>query len=75
MKITERGQITIPKNLRHKYGLDQYVEIAVIEQGNQLVIVKAPAMQTPLDRVYGILKGLESQESTDEYIKALRGSE
>ena len=72
MQITERGQITIPKRLRLKYGLDASVEIEVVEKDNQLVIVKAPVGETPIDRIYGIL---QDGESSDDYIKTVRGIE
>ena len=70
MKITERGQITIPKRLRRKYGLNERVEIEVVERGGQLVIAKAPAAASPAERIVGIVR---MDESTDEYIAAIRG--
>ncbi|MEE8410442.1 MAG: AbrB/MazE/SpoVT family DNA-binding domain-containing protein [Myxococcota bacterium] len=67
-KVTERGQITISKPLRQKYGLSPGVEVEVVEENGQLVILKAP--RSPVDRVYGIVR---SDESSDDYIAAIRG--
>ena len=68
-KVTERGQITVAKPLRQKYGLNPGVEVEIIEDNGKLVIVKASHI-SPVDRVYGIAR---DNESTDEYLAAIRG--
>ena len=75
MRISERGQITIPKNLRDRFGLhhDVEVEISATEQG--LLIRKRAAAEHPVDRVYGILGAgaLGEGVSVDDYIEEIRG--
>ena len=70
MKLTSKGQLTIPKKLRTKFGLSVNSEIEVIEDGNTLRIIKKCGESTPVDRVYGILK---KRGSTDSYIEKMRG--
>ena len=56
MRISERGQITIPKPLRERYGLDHNVEVEVTPTDDGLLIRKQAAGGRPVDRVYGILR-------------------
>ena len=71
MRISERGQITIPKHLRERFGMhhNTEVEISPTEQG--LLIQKRTAAPHPVDRVAGILDG--AGFDIDEYIEDIRG--
>ena len=75
MKISERGQITIPKRLRERYGLHHGVEVEVCPAEDGLLIRKRAMAENPIDRVYGILRtdALGNGVSVDEYIEAIRG--
>jgi len=70
MKISERGQITIPKSLRNKLGLLKSVEIDVIPVKEGLLIQKRSRGKHPVDEVMGILK---RPSNTDRYIEEVRG--
>lgn len=70
MKIGERGQVTIPKTIREKYGLLPQVEVEFYEGENGVLIRKKTGKTSPIDKVYGILN---KYESTDPYIEAIRG--
>ncbi len=70
MKISERGQITIPQALREQMGLHRNVEIDITPVREGLLIRKRTASKHPVHRVYGILK---SQKNTDEYMEEIRG--
>ena len=70
MKISERGQLTIPKRLRDRFGMNQDVEVEITPAENGLLIRKRTTAEHPVDRVYGILgKG----GSTDAYLEEIRG--
>ena len=71
MHISERGQITIPKRFRQRYGLtkDTEVELTPTEEG--LLIRKRTHRLHPVDSLIGIL---ENPSSTDEYINEIRGT-
>lgn len=71
MTLTTKGQVTIPKNLRDKYGLDEHTEIEFVDEGGSIRIIKKGGGHTPVDSVYGILG--KKNEHTDVHIKKLRG--
>ena len=71
MRISERGQITIPKPLRERFGMHHNVEVEITPTENGLLIQKRAATLHPVDRVAGILAGAEFD--VDEYIEEIRG--
>lgn len=71
MRVSERGQITIPKPLRDRFGMHHNVEVEVTAAENGLLIQKRAATLHPVDRVAGILDG--SDFDIDEYIEEIRG--
>ena len=71
MRISERGQITIPKRRREQFGLNHNVEVEIIATERELLIQKRAAVLHPVDRVAGILDGADVD--IDEYIEEIRG--
>lgn len=71
MRISERGQITIPKALRDRFGLHRDVEVDISATDKGLLIQKRAAALHPVDRVAGVLDGVEFD--VDEYVEAIRG--
>ena len=70
MRISERGQITIPKPLRERFGMQPNVEVEITPTEEGLLIRKRPVAEHPVDRVYGLLDG---RGNTDDYIEEIRG--
>ena len=70
MRVSKRGQITIPKRLRYQYSMHCGVDIEVIPLRNGILIKKRTTDQHPVDRVYGLLC---KQENVDEYVEEIRG--
>jgi AbrB family looped-hinge helix DNA binding protein len=70
MKISERGQITIPKHLRDRFGLLKDVEVELIPERGGIFIQKQVNKRHPVDLVYGILN---SKSNTDDIIEEIRG--
>ena len=66
----ERGQVTIPKKYRDRYGIRPGTELDIVPKKEGLLIVKKKMNQNPFREVYGIL-GKESD--TDKIIEELRG--
>lgn len=56
MRVSERGQITIPKKLRERLGLDHNVEVDMQATGDGLLIRKKdpeqPAKKAAADRTW-----------------------
>jgi len=70
MKISERGQITVPKALRDRFGLHKDVEVEMISTREGILIQKRSRSKHPVDLVYGILG---QPSDTNTYIEEVRG--
>ena len=70
MRISERGQITIPKALRDRFGLQMDVEVELIPTKDGVLLQKRSRSNHPVDRMFGILN---KPSDTDRYIEQVRG--
>jgi antitoxin PrlF len=70
MKVSERGQITIPKALRDRFGIYKNVEVEMFPTKEGILIQKRSRRGHPVDSVYGILS---RPSDTDTYIEEVRG--
>lgn len=70
MNISERGQITIPKALRDRFGLNHNVEVEITPTDEGLLIRKRTTAQHPVERVWAIL---DDAGGTEDYIEEIRG--
>ena len=70
MRISERGQITIPNRLRDRFGLNKDVEVEITPTEHGLLIQKQSAAQHPVEKVSGIL---DEAFDVDQYIEEIRG--
>lgn len=70
MRVSERGQVTIPKRLRERYGMHHDVEVEMTPAEGGILIRKRTSGEHPVDRAYGILG---TGGSTDEYMAEIRG--
>ncbi len=68
-RVSEKGQVTIPKALRSRFGIRPGEEVMFREEDGRIVMEKAPRPGR-FDALYGILS---SEQSTDELIDELRG--
>lgn len=70
MKITTKGQVTIPQELRRKYGLDSSAEVEFVEEGGAILL-------RVLGRSPGRLAGLRGRGDvslgTEEILALTRG--
>ena len=71
MRISERGQVTIPKALRDRFGMNHNVEVEMIPTPKGILIHRRTAAEHPAERAYALLgKG----GSRDEYLEKIRGN-
>lgn len=73
MKLNTKGQVTIPADLRHRYGFAPGDEVEVIEDSGTLRIVRKEPLtagERAVQRVRGISAG---GISTDEILAMTRG--
>ena len=69
MKITTKGQVTIPKVIRERFGLRPGSEVRLVEEDRKIVLRKA-AGEDVWERYRGFLK---TNMRTDEIFRLLRG--
>ncbi|MDQ3784552.1 MAG: AbrB/MazE/SpoVT family DNA-binding domain-containing protein [Actinomycetota bacterium] len=70
-RVSEKGQVTIPKPLRDRLGIRAGAELEWEEQQGRLVATKV-SVRDPVDAVYGVLR---LNRPTDELLAELRGGD
>jgi bifunctional DNA-binding transcriptional regulator/antitoxin component of YhaV-PrlF toxin-antitoxin module len=75
MKVTIKGQVTIPPAIRKKHGFHALCEVEFVDQPNGVLLVKAgkPLRRTRI--VTTMLRGGKIKARTDEWLKLTRGDE
>ncbi len=66
--VSEKGQVTIPKPLRDRLGIEPGAVLDFREEAGELVAVKR-VTRDPVDAVYGVL---DLPAPTDELLRELR---
>lgn len=76
MRITSKGQVTVPAWIRRRYGLDEGTEVEFVVVGNAVQIVRAEGSETRGGRMVRRLRGSgTSGMSTEEIMELLRGED
>ncbi len=70
-KVTAKGQITIPKEIREQLGLHPGEDLG-FEKRNGAFFIKKAASKSPFDKWVGVLNRNKCKKS-DEIIVELRG--
>lgn len=68
-RVSEKGQVTIPKALRERLGIRAGTVLDFSEERGRLVATKR-ADRDPVDAVFGILG---NRRRSDELLEAVRG--
>ncbi len=68
-RVSEKGQVTIPKQLRDRLGIGPGNQLDFSAEDGRLVAHKVQD-RSPVDAVYGIL---DLPGGTDSLVEALRG--
>ena len=76
MKIGSRGQVTIPKPFRQRWGLTAATEVEFVEKNGQLILQKkvsndAVMLRASIRSCIGVLQG--RPENIDHFIEEIRG--
>ncbi|HEY9784842.1 MAG TPA: AbrB/MazE/SpoVT family DNA-binding domain-containing protein [Candidatus Obscuribacterales bacterium] len=69
MKVTRRGQVTIPKAIRERTGIDEGTEVEFFEDQGKIVIAKI-APRNPFQDWVGYLN---RGGASDEEVQKMRG--
>jgi AbrB family looped-hinge helix DNA binding protein len=81
MRVTSKGQVTIPRHIRQRRGLGPGTEVEFLEKGGEVVVTKSRArgkvsrradddFAAYLERVRGIV---DLGMTSDEFMQLLRG--
>ena len=70
-KVTSKGQITLPRKIREKLGVQPGEEVGFEEKDN-LVVISKVVTKSPFDKWVGALKHLKGQRS-DDLVREARG--
>ena len=58
LKISNKGSVTIPAEFRKRYNLRAGSKVVIVDYGGVLAII--PAVDDPIKKGYGFLKGKSS---------------
>jgi len=74
MRITEKGQITIPVKLRKRYGLEHNVEVEFFADDNGIRIAKrGSTAANPFSALRGAAHKRMGRVNVDKYLESIRG--
>jgi AbrB family looped-hinge helix DNA binding protein len=74
MKVTTKGQVTIPQNIRDKLGIVPATEVDFIDENGRIFLVKRKEKKAAT-RKFSKLRGLATVKMTTDEIMALTRSE
>ncbi len=69
-RVSEKGQVTIPKPIRDRMGIEAGVVLEFDEPEAGRLTARKATTRDPVDEVYGVLR---LDGSTDQLIDSLRG--
>jgi antitoxin PrlF len=76
MRITSKGQVTIPQDIRERFGLLPHTEVEFVVEGDTVLLCKASGenhrMRAWLDQVRG---SADITMTTDEIMALTRGED
>jgi antitoxin PrlF len=70
-KVTSKGQVTIPKRIRERLGVQPGEDVG-FEEKDGVIFIKKAVTKSPFDKWVGKLKHLKGQRS-DELVREVRG--
>ena len=70
MRVTSKGQVTIPQPIREKLGITPAVEVDFVEEKGRVYLVKAKAKKDTNSR-FRALRGSGTVKMTTDEIMAL----
>jgi AbrB family looped-hinge helix DNA binding protein len=70
MRVTTKGQVTIPQEIREKFGITPAVEIDFLEEKGRIFLVKKAGAPQKNKR-FRKLRGIASVKMTTDEIMAL----
>ncbi|GAB6039809.1 AbrB/MazE/SpoVT family DNA-binding domain-containing protein [Endothiovibrio diazotrophicus] len=73
MRVTSKGQVTIPQAIRERLGITAHSEVDFIEEGDKVVLVKRGDRRPT--RFHHLVGSASVRMTTDEIMQLTRGEE
>jgi bifunctional DNA-binding transcriptional regulator/antitoxin component of YhaV-PrlF toxin-antitoxin module len=73
MKVTDKGQVTIPPDLRKRHGLLPRREVAFVDQPDGVLVVKAGKLSRGKRALATLLRGGKIKGRTADWLRLTRG--
>ena len=70
MRVTTKGQVTIPQHIREKLGITPSTEVDFVEKGGRIYLVKKKGKKVTT-RKFNKLRGVATVKMTTDEIMAL----
>lgn len=74
MRVTTKGQVTIPERIREKLGITPSSEVDFVEEGGRVYLVKRQGSK-PYTRRFKTLRGAATVRMTTDQIMSLTRSD
>lgn len=74
MRVTTKGQVTIPQHIRDKLGITPATEVDFVEEKGRVFLVKLKRKKTA-NRKFAKLRGIADVKMTTDEIMALTRAE
>ena len=75
MRITNKGQITIPEHIREKLGITSDTDVDFIQEGNKVYLIKKKILSSKKNK-FRRFRGIATiKMTTDEIMSLTRGDE
>lgn len=75
MKVTVKGQVTIPIQIREKLGITPNSEVDFVEEGGRVYIKRKISSIPPANRFHRFRGAATVKMTTDEILSLTRGEE
>jgi AbrB family looped-hinge helix DNA binding protein len=74
LRVTTKGQVTIPQHIREKLGIAPNSEVDFVEDGERVYILKKGGAGS--EKIFRALRGIATVKmTTDEIMAMTRGAE
>ena len=74
MKVTSKGQVTIPPELRKRHGLLPRRDVEFVDQPNGVLVVKAGKFTRGKRVLTTLLRGGKVKGDTESWLRLTRGT-
>jgi antitoxin PrlF len=76
LRITSKGQVTIPQDIRERFGLLPHTEVEFVTEGNVVVLRKAETGNSKAREWIRAYRGsADAGMTTDEIMRLTRGDD